>query len=85
MRWLWPPHSKLAAESPSDFIHDAADRQADLFERVAIAQRDGSGGHRVAIDGDAPRGADLVLAAIALADRGLLSVNGGEAACFSSR
>src|SRR5438552_84440 len=56
-------------EPALELVTDLADRQPDLLERVAVAQRHGVVLHRLVVDGDAPRGADLVLAAVALADR----------------
>src|SRR5215470_1191076 len=61
-------------------VGQALDRDTGLLERVAVAEGDGVVLHRLVIDGDAPGGADLVLAAVALADRAALVELGGEAA-----
>src|SRR5215207_6530122 len=50
------------------------DRDPLLRERVAVAQGDRLVLERLVIDGDAERRADLVLAAVALADRAALVV-----------
>ena len=47
----------------------AADRHAHLLERVAVAHRDGVVLERLVVDRDRPGRADLVLAAVAAADR----------------
>ena len=60
-------------------------RHAHLLERVAVAQRDGVVLHRLAVDGDAPRRADLVLAAVALADRAALVELGRHQRCAAPR
>ena len=52
-----------------ELVADLGDREPDLLERVAVAQGDRVVVHRLVVDGDAPRGPDLVLAAVALADR----------------
>ena len=58
---------------------DRAHGNAHLLHRVALAHGDGAVLQRVAVDGDAPRRPDLVLAPVAPADRGLLVVEGREA------
>src|SRR4051794_11189080 len=59
--WRLEPGCELLAESLGG--------QSHLLERVAIAKSHCAVIHRLAVDGHSPRGADLVLAAIALADR----------------
>src|SRR5581483_3295580 len=51
-------------------------RDALLLERVTVAQRHGAVGERLLVDRERPRRADLVLAAVALADRGRVVVLG---------
>src|SRR6478752_899513 len=65
------PLDKLVAE--------ALDRDSGLLQGVAVAEGDGVVLHRLVVDGDAPGGADLVLAAVALADRAALVELGGKA------
>src|SRR5215213_3409019 len=67
-------------EAPDQLVAEALDRDSDLLEGVAVAEGDGLVVHRLVVDGDAPGGADLVLAAVALADRAALVELGGEAA-----
>src|SRR5690349_17406399 len=67
-------------QPPDQLVAETLDRDPDLLERVAVAEGDGVVVHRLVIDGDAPRGANLVLAAVALADRAALVELGGEAA-----
>src|SRR6185437_16479760 len=55
--------------APLDLLCDALDRDALLLERVTIAQRHGPVLKALVVDGQAERRADLVLAAVALADR----------------
>src|SRR3954454_12689775 len=62
----------LGGEAPLQLVAQLGDRYARLLERVAVAQRDCVVLHRLMVDGHAPRGADLVLAAVALADRAAL-------------
>src|SRR5690606_37591004 len=57
------------AEAPLQLRPDLLGRQAELLERVAVAAGHRAVLHRLVVDGDAPRRADLVLAAVALADR----------------
>src|SRR5919112_4529476 len=65
---------------PTDqLVAQALDRNADLLEGVAVAEGDRVVVHRLVVDGDAPGGADLVLAAVALADRAAFVELGGEA------
>src|SRR3954451_9771009 len=45
------------------------DRHADLLERIAVAHRHGIVLERLVVDGDRPRRPDLVLPAVAAADR----------------
>src|SRR5437016_4644816 len=61
--------STSALETPTDLADETVDRHAHLLERVAVADRDGAVVERVEVDGDAPRRADLVLTAVAPADR----------------
>src|SRR4051812_23948586 len=51
-----------------ELVGHLCDRQPDLLERVAVAQRDRVVLHRLVVDRDAPRRAYLVLAPVALAD-----------------
>src|SRR6187200_2848890 len=67
-------------EAGGQVVGEAGDRDADLLQGVAVAEGDGVVLHRLVVDGDSPGGADLVLAAIALADRAALVELGGEAA-----
>src|SRR6476620_10743746 len=57
------------ADAPLDLLADAFDRQALLLERVAIAQRERPVVEALVVDRKAEGGADLVLAAVAPADR----------------
>src|SRR5688572_18379602 len=54
----------------------ALERDALLLERVPVAQGDRAVLERLVVDRQRPRGADLVLAAVALADRGRVVVLG---------
>ena len=56
-----------------------------LLQRVAVAHRDGAVLERLVVDGHAPRRADLVLAAVALADRAALVVLGLHVRCAARR
>src|SRR5689334_11188278 len=67
-------------EALDQLVAQSLDRDADLLQGVAVAEGDGVVVHRLVVDGDAPGGADLVLAAVALADRAALVELGGEAA-----
>ena len=67
------PSSRSASRSGSSVGGDPG-----LLERVAVAQGDGAVLGRLAVDGHPPRGADLVLAAVALADRAALVVLGRD-------
>ena len=73
-----------AAGSQSIFELGAAivGLHAPLFERIAVADRHGAVGERLAVDRDAERRADLVLTAIAAADRALLVVEDVETCGF---
>ena len=53
---------------------ELTDRYTDLLHRVAVTDGDGAIVHRVIVDGDAERGSDGILTAVALADRVLLIV-----------
>src|SRR3954451_7605343 len=66
-------------QTPDQLVAEALDRDADLLEGVAVAEGDGVVVHRLVVDGDAPGGADLVLAAVALADRAALVELGRKA------
>src|SRR5438309_2999500 len=61
-------------DAPLDLLGEALDREALLRERVAVAQRDRAVLERLVIDRHAEGRADLVLAAIAPADRAALVV-----------
>src|SRR5947209_17241772 len=61
--------SSSVFETPTELADERVDGYAHLLERVAISDRDGAVLEAVEVDGDAPRGADLVLAAVAPADR----------------
>ncbi len=60
--------------APLDLLGEALDRQALLRERVALAQRHRPVLEALVVDGQAERRADLVLAAVALADRAAVVV-----------
>src|ERR1022692_2429517 len=62
------PSFKLAGE--------LLDLDAVLGQRIAISQRNGPVVERLVVDRHSPRRADLVLAAVALADRAALVVLG---------
>src|SRR6266481_4447931 len=61
----------LFAEATGNFIDHFARRQPRLLQRVAVTESDRLVLQGLAIDGDAPRRADFVLPAVALADRRL--------------
>src|SRR4051812_22788374 len=61
-------------EAPGELVREAVDRDALLPQGVAIADRDRAVLERLVVDGHAERRADLVLAAVALADRAALVV-----------
>src|SRR2546421_8626388 len=61
-------------DAPLDLLGEALDREALLRERVGVAQRDRAVLERRVIDRHAEGRADLVLAAIAPADRAALVV-----------
>ena len=63
------PARALRFHSPRDFLDHIGALHAPLLERVAIADRDGVVGQRLAVDRDAVRRAGFVLAAVAAADR----------------
>ena len=65
-------------DQAADFLEAIVDLDAPLLQRVAVADRDRAVGERLAVDGDAERRADFVLAAIAAADRALLVVEDVE-------
>src|SRR3954462_2468329 len=52
-----------------ELVRRLGDRDPDLLQRIAVAQRHGVVLHGLVVDGDAPWGSDLVLAPVALADR----------------
>src|SRR4051812_21395268 len=60
-------------------VGQLVDLDPRLVEGVAVAQRDGVVLERLVVDRDAPRRADLVLAAVALADRAAAVELGGLA------
>ena len=64
----------LGAQPRLELAGQRVDRDALLRERVAVAQGDGAVLERLVVDGDAVGRADLVLAAVALADRAALVV-----------
>src|SRR5436190_2292273 len=66
-------------EARGELVREANDRHADLLERVAVPQRDRVVGERLAVDRDSPRRPDLVLAAVAAADRAAPVVLGADA------
>src|SRR5882757_9104091 len=57
------------AQAAAEFLGQLTDRDPRLVQRVAVAQGDRVVLHRLVVDRDAPGRADLVLAAVALADR----------------
>src|SRR5207244_3394731 len=63
-------------QPPLELVAQMIYRDADLLERVAVAQRDRAVLERLVVDGHAPRGADLVLTSVAAADRAALVVLG---------
>src|SRR5439155_14912497 len=62
----------LRAQLGHEPLRNLVDRNALLLERVAIAHRHGAVLERLVVERHAPRRADLVLAAVALADRARL-------------
>src|SRR5580658_2487490 len=70
----------MPADALGEHGHEFRDFEPHLLGRIAIAQRDRVVVHSLMIDGDAERGADLVLAPIAAADRTSLIVGDREVA-----
>ena len=68
--------STAARAAPPSSARQLVDRDALLRERVAVAHGDRAVLERLVVDRHAPRRADLVLAAVALADRAALVVLG---------
>src|SRR3989337_1850740 len=64
----------LPLHPPRDLLDYVGAFHAPLLERIAVADRDGVVDERLAVDGDAERGAGFVLAAVAAADRAFLVV-----------
>src|SRR4051794_41432569 len=65
-----PPAEGLAADQPGGEVGlDLVQRDPLLGHRVALADRHGLVVEGVEVDGEAERGADLVLAAVAAPDR----------------
>src|SRR6478735_8382648 len=64
------------AQTQLDLLAEVVDRDPDLGQAVAIAQRHSAVLERLVVDGEGPRGADLVLAAVAAADGTALVVLG---------
>src|SRR5512135_806300 len=69
---------RLASEEVAEGRDDAGRGDPPLAAIVAVAERDGVVGRRLAVHGDAEGGPGLVLAAIAPADRPLLVEEDGE-------
>src|SRR3954454_767770 len=63
-------------QPPAQLVGQLGDRDADLLEGVAVTERDRVVVHRLVVDRYPPRGPDLVLAAVALADRAACVVLG---------
>src|SRR6478735_1787371 len=66
-------------QAPLDLVGELADRDPDLLEAVAVAKRHRAVLERLVVDRHRPRGADLVLAPVAAADRATLVVLGLDA------
>src|ERR1700716_695714 len=71
---LW--RAPRRAQAPFDLLGQGGDRDPVLPQAVAIAQRDRVVLERLVIDRHRPRRSDLVLAAVAAADRAALVVLG---------
>src|SRR3954453_18971801 len=72
-------------EARVELVGKGGDGDPLLGQRVAVAEGDGVVLERLVVDGDAVRRADLVLAAVALADRAALVVLALEAGALERR
>ena len=81
---LGPAHATRRSSVEQQLLR-AVERDPLLLERVAVAERDRAVLERLLVDRERPRRADLVLAAVALADRGGVVVLGRHRAGAAPR